>query len=209
MFVYQTENLKNGKKYIGVCTFNSDSYLGSGRLLKSAIRKYGRENFKRTILEHCSTPEKVYLKEIYYINKYNAVKSKDYYNLSHGGYGGNSETAKEYWSKIEDNKTARKWSRVPSYSMLGKKHSDETKKLIGSKSVDRNWGRKTPVTGHNNPMAKECYVNGKYYQCLKYFWYENQNIPYSSLKSAANGRGYILKYNLTIQYKESSGAPNV
>jgi len=71
MFVYQTKNLKNGKKYIGVCTFNSDSYLGSGRLLKSAIRKYGRENFKRTILEHCSTPEEVYSKEIYYINKYN------------------------------------------------------------------------------------------------------------------------------------------
>ena len=209
MFAYQTENLKNGKKYIGVCTFNSDSYLGSGRLVKSAIRKYGRENFKRTILEHCSTPEEVYLKEIYYINKYNAVKSKDYYNLSYGGYGGNSETTKEYWSKIEDNKTARKWSRVPTYSMLGKKHSEETKKLIGSKSVDRNWGRKTSVVGHNNPMAKECYVNGKHYQCLKYFWYENQNIPYSSLKGAAKGRGYITKYNLTIQYKERSGAPNV
>ena len=209
MFVYQTENLKNGKKYIGVCTFNSDSYLGSGRLVKSAIRKYGRENFKRTILEHCSTPEEVYLKEIYYINKYNAVKSKDYYNLSYGGYGGNSETTKEYWSKIEDNKTARKWSRVPTYSMLGKKHSDETKKLIGSKSVNRNWGRKTSVVGHNNPMAKECYVNGKHYQCLKYFWYENQNIPYSSLKSAANGKGYTSKYNLTIQYKERLGAPNV
>ena len=209
MFVYQTKNLKNGKKYIGVCTFNSDSYLGSGRLLKSAIRKYGRENFKRTILEHCSTPEEVYSKEIYYINKYNAVKSKEFYNLSYGGYGGNSETTKEYWSKIEDNKTARKWSRVPTYSMLGKKHSDETKKLIGSKSVNRNWGRKTSVDGHNNPMAKECYVNGKQYQCLKYFWYENQNIPYSTLKSAVNGKGYIKKYNLTIQYKERLGAPNV
>ena len=25
MFVYQTENLKNSKKYIGVCTFNKES----------------------------------------------------------------------------------------------------------------------------------------------------------------------------------------
>lgn len=209
MFVYLTKNLINGKKYIGVCTFNSDSYLGSGRLLKFAIRKYGRENFKRTILEHCSTPEEVYSKEIYYINKYKAVKSKEFYNLCYGGYGGNSKTVKKYWSKIKDKKNARNWSRVPTYSMLGKKHNEETKKLIGSKSVNRNWGRKTPVTGHNNPRAKECYVNGKYYQCLKYYWDKNQHIPYSSLKSTANGKGYSPKYNLTIQYKERLGAPNV
>ena len=91
MFVYLTQNLINGKKYIGVCTFDSDTYLGSGRLLKSAIRKYGRENFKRTILEHCSTLDEVYSKEIYYIQKYNAVKSDEFYNLSYGGYGGNKD----------------------------------------------------------------------------------------------------------------------
>ena len=209
MFIYLTNNLINGKKYIGVCTRNSESYLGSGTLLKAAIKKYGRQNFKRTILEHCSSPKETYSKEIYYIQKYNAVKSDEFYNLSYGGNGGNSETQKEYWSNIEDNTVARNWSRVPTYSMLGKKHSDKTKRLIGSKSVNRNWGRKTSVVGHNNPMAKECYVNGKHYQCLKYFWYENQNIPYSSLKGAAKGRGYITKYNLTIQYKERSGAPNV
>ena len=39
-----------------------------------------------------------------------------------------SESMKEYWSKIQDNRTARNWSRVPTYSMLGKKHSEETKK---------------------------------------------------------------------------------
>jgi group I intron endonuclease len=200
MFVYQTENLKNSKKYIGVCTFNSDSYLGSGTLIKSAIRKYGRKNFKRTILEHCSTLEEVYSKEIYYIKKYNAVKSKDYYNLSYGGYGSNSESIKEYWSKIEDKKTVRNWSRVPTYHMLGKKHSEETKKLIGSKSVNRNWGRKTPVTGHNNPKSKECYVNGKHYQCLKYFWNENKHIPYTSLTSLARIGKKSLKWNLEISY---------
>lgn len=37
-------------------------------------------------------------------------------------------------------------------SFKGKKHSEETKRLIGSKSVNRKWGRKTPVVGSNNPM---------------------------------------------------------
>jgi len=52
-----------------------------------------------------------------------------FYNLSYGGNGGNSETQKEYWSNIEDNTVARNWSRVPTYSMLGKKHSDKLKDL--------------------------------------------------------------------------------
>lgn len=45
--VYRTINLVNGKTYIGRHSTNdiSDSYLGSGSRIKSAISKYGSENF--------------------------------------------------------------------------------------------------------------------------------------------------------------------
>lgn len=50
--VYKTTNLISGKIYIGVHgakTLN-DNYLGSGILIKKAVKKYGRKNFVRETL---------------------------------------------------------------------------------------------------------------------------------------------------------------
>lgn len=49
--VYKTTNLVNGKFYIGIHKGTSaDSYLGSGKALSHAIKKYDRENFTRETL---------------------------------------------------------------------------------------------------------------------------------------------------------------
>jgi len=52
-FVYITTNLVNRKRYVGEhTTINiNDTYLGSGTYFINAVNKYGRENFKREILE--------------------------------------------------------------------------------------------------------------------------------------------------------------
>lgn len=51
-FVYKIINKINGKEYIGVHTGElHDNYLGSGYLIKLAVKKYGKENFERTILK--------------------------------------------------------------------------------------------------------------------------------------------------------------
>lgn len=43
--VYKTTNIINGKYYIGVhkTTNPNDSYLGSGKAIKEAIKKYGKK----------------------------------------------------------------------------------------------------------------------------------------------------------------------
>ena len=51
MIIYKTTNLVNGKIYIGKDKNNNPSYLGSGKILKLAIKKYGKENFTKETIE--------------------------------------------------------------------------------------------------------------------------------------------------------------
>ena len=57
--IYLTTNLVNGKKYLGQHKLSKqyDYYLGSGKILQEAIKKYGRENFSKTTLATCETKE--------------------------------------------------------------------------------------------------------------------------------------------------------
>ena len=52
MIIYKTTNLVNGKTYVGQDSKNNKKYLGSGKILKSAIKKYGRSSFKKEIIEY-------------------------------------------------------------------------------------------------------------------------------------------------------------
>ena len=64
-FVYETTNLINGKKYIGKHSTDdlNDGYLGSGKAIQQAIKKYGEKNFSRTILKEFKTSEEAYMYE--------------------------------------------------------------------------------------------------------------------------------------------------
>lgn len=89
-YIYITTNLVNGKKYVGQHYGElDDSYIGSGNTFKKAIAKYGRENFKKEILEICSSYDDMNEAEKRWIQKLNAVRSKEYYNIATGGYNSN------------------------------------------------------------------------------------------------------------------------
>lgn len=88
-YIYLTTNKINGKMYIGQHTGEvvNESYYGSGTYIKKAISKYGIENFTREILEWCSTKDELNEREQYWIAKFDAVNSDQFYNLSPGGEG--------------------------------------------------------------------------------------------------------------------------
>jgi hypothetical protein len=79
MVVYITQNLINGKLYIGKDSKNNPKYLGSGILLNKAIEKYGRHNFKKTILQYCSCLKELEFVELFYIRAFNVVSDNIYY----------------------------------------------------------------------------------------------------------------------------------
>lgn len=100
MYIYITRNKINNKKYIGLSardSTESQKYLGSGVLIQKAIKKYGQHNFEKTIIEdHIDTFNLLCEKERYYITKYNAVLSSDYYNIEEGGI------STSFWNIISD-----------------------------------------------------------------------------------------------------------
>lgn len=115
MIIYKTTNLITGMSYIGKATRNIKSYLGSGIHIQAAIRKYGKENFSKEILEVCESLEHLAEREKYWIHFYNAVTDPMFYNISAGGEGGDPYTNnpnKENMRIVNGNSTrGRRWIR--------------------------------------------------------------------------------------------------
>lgn len=145
-YIYKTTNLINQKQYIGKHYGElNDSYLGSGKLIKKAIAKYGKENFQKEILCIVQNNEEANLKEKEFIEYYNAVKSDDFYNLHEGGDGGNNN------QKISESLSGSK------HPMYGKHHSEETKEKLRKSSLaywteEKRKERSIQYTGEKNPM---------------------------------------------------------
>lgn len=85
MIIYKTINLINNKIYIGQSLHDDPNYLGSGKLLHHAIKKYGKENFKKEILELCDDINILDEREKFWIKELNAQNKEIGYNILEGG----------------------------------------------------------------------------------------------------------------------------
>lgn len=152
-YVYITTNLINNKKYIGKrkcdCEIDRDSYLGSGKILKNAIKKYGKENFEKKILEVCDTASICNEREKYWIALYNAVHNDEFYNIASGGNGGNtyaglSEEELQRIFEIKSNKS--KGENNPRY------HADVSQET--RERISRGVRQHILKTGRNSTSGK-------------------------------------------------------
>lgn len=87
--VYKITNLINEKIYIGFhqTTNLNDDYLGSGKIIRRAIKKYGSSNFKKEYIAIFDNAEEMYDLEKQLVNE-NFLKNEKVYNLNKGGNGG-------------------------------------------------------------------------------------------------------------------------
>ena len=114
--LYKTTNLITGKYYIGVHSTNKleDGYLGSGKVLRLSINKYGKENHKREVLVFCNSSEAAYLLENKKVTK-KLLKDPMCMNLKEGGIGGLTEHSEESKGKISKSTIGIKKSRKENY----------------------------------------------------------------------------------------------
>lgn len=158
MVIYKTTNIINGKIYVGKDSRNLECYLGSGELLKKSIKKYGKENFTKEILEICENLIELDVREKFWINKLDSINNG--YNLTEGGTGGDTFTKNPNKEKIREKLKKRLYSdEVKSKKLLnlkpyqqgenhpnyGKKQTEETKEK--RKETFRKNGFTSPMSG--------------------------------------------------------------
>lgn len=125
-YVYITTNLLNGKIYIGrhMSTRFDPNYIGTGKILLKAIKKYGINNFDCHIIDYAYSIKDIDNKEIYWIHKYDSTNSEIGYNISSGGHAG------RFYGEHN--------------GMYGKHHTDEVKRKLSdlAKNNTNPFGRK-------------------------------------------------------------------
>lgn len=86
--IYKTTNLINNKIYVGMHSTDNlnDGYLGSGWILKQAIKKYSKENFKREVLLVLPSRKEAREVEALLVDT-EFISRQNTYNLQEGGMG--------------------------------------------------------------------------------------------------------------------------
>ena len=184
-YIYKTTNLVNEKFYIGMHSTDDleDGYVGSGTHLWHSIRKYGKKNFKLTILEFLPDRESLREREKEIVNV-DLLKNPLCMNICKGGWGDrygatfpdrkSSPHSEEHKRRISESNVG-KISGVPkseehrkklAEANLGKKQGEETKKKR-SESLRKFW--------KENPEAEE--AKQKKSESLKEAWKTRRGKP--------------------------------
>lgn len=156
--VYRIENLINGMFYYGVHSTNNldDGYYGSGKIIKQAVKKYGKDNFSKTIVEVFDTRAEALNLENILVDPNHPLS----YNMAIGGGGGgfyNKQHTDEFKSaislvhkgKIVSDETRAKMKSV--VKPKGHKRSDEIKSKISKTSSGKGHPSfiNSPIKGIN------------------------------------------------------------
>ena len=150
MYIYKITNKLNGNIYIGLKTTSVEEsleYYGSGKLIQIAIKKYGKKNFTKEILERNITDFDILCeREKHYIALYDSKNNG--YNMTDGGLGSLGYTQTE----------EHRANMSKSLSKPRKPLSEETKKKL-SEAAKKRKGR--PVSEETRRKLSEALKGNK------------------------------------------------
>ncbi|MGH2612228.1 MAG: NUMOD3 domain-containing DNA-binding protein [Rhabdochlamydiaceae bacterium] len=212
-FVYCTTNLKTWQHYIGVHAqdnpYEFDGYLGSGtwrgkkkypgkESLNQAIKKYGKENFVRSVMFVFDNEEDAYKKESEIVNE-DFIGRIWNYNLQVGGKGG--------WARItkmlkEDPELRQRTNEKMSKSAKGKRKSEEHKRKISlvQKGINHHPDG-NPMLGRNHSDKSKKLISEAMLGKSFCKWVTNGETNLYILKEAVIPLGYRLGRTMRRNYE--------
>ncbi|MFS0890930.1 hypothetical protein [Peribacillus frigoritolerans] len=185
-YVYITTNLINGMAYVGKHKGEFDpTYYGSGKLLRRALNKHGRESFYIQILDTADTEADLNELEIFWIDSLCCVEDARYYNIMPGGHGGLVPLTEEGLAtkRLRISERVNNFYATPRgeaererlrISKTGMKYSKEVNKKKGSPGkAHNNYGNKRGYKDDNHPKNKRMQIvlpNGEehIFSCAKF-----------------------------------------
>lgn len=175
-YIYKTTNLINNKIYIGQhhSSIFDNKYFGSGKLLREAIKKYGKENFSCELLEEIDIADQLLLneKEVFWIKKLNSQNLEIGYNLARGGWCSEdfettldkiSKERKKHSSWIKGKHMNDEYKNKIRKSLMGHKHKEESKIKM---SISHTGMRKSGMYGkkHSEKTKELLRIKNKNYK---------------------------------------------
>jgi hypothetical protein len=191
--IYKITNKINNKFYIGKHeTFDiNDNYMGSGKLIVAAIKKYGIDSFEKEILYICSSYDEATRKEKEIVNL-DVVNNELSYNLRVGGDGGNTNVLKTT-SEIKEIYKKIYFSKVKNNTL---KDSNETKikKSFASKIRIKNNPNSLPNNKNrtHSGVALENIQNAARNRAGSLVWINNGEIELQHKKELVIPDGFTL-----------------
>ena len=192
MKIYKTTNLVNGKIYVGQTINKSKYYLGSGKLLHYAIKKYGRKNFKCETLCECETKKELDKMEQYWIKQLDSTNKKIGYNIDPGGLGGvKRKLSEEHKQKISGTLKGRKaWNKDKKWP---EEHKQKISKALKGKKKSKehieNFSKSRTIIFTDNELDK-------------IFEMRNSGISYEKIGKKLNVSTMKI-WKIIQEYKES------
>ena len=159
-YMYKTTHIPSGKFYIGRRVSEKhpsvDGYLGSGKRLKLALKKYGAREFKKEVLSEHDTLEALIDEERRVVDKV-LLSDELCYNLAEGGWGGYTFYDDRVYFHTDE---ARK---KISQSKVGKARPDLVERHKTDESFKYRWRgvTRTETDKENKSIARKALIESK------------------------------------------------
>lgn len=195
-YIYRITNKINGKTYIGQHKYVniSDNYMGSGKILKQAISRYGKDSFEKEILIS-KIPSRYYADkaEINFI-ALERKKNKGQYNIVDGGEGFRGNHTIESRNKIG-------LAQIGNSHALGKNHGN--KNALGnhlSEKVRHQMGESRKGNTNNGITRIRCVETNEIYRTREWI-----KLGYRNAYQVAYGRQKTCKgLHFTIESRTTN-----
>lgn len=148
--IYKITHNPSNKFYIGrhITDNLNDSYMGSGKLITAAIKKYGADQFTKTYISIFSEEHLMYEKEAELVTE-EFCKREDTYNVAPGGFGGG-------WRHINSNVELRQQKNKKARKIANANGALEkaAERYKENRQKYENNPNRCPVCNNNIPYLK-------------------------------------------------------